>query len=235
MDPVVAAKVAKMLTEQLKSEEKRTRLLSLVLSIFAVLWFMSSAIIYMIEHPIETLIGSDSTQQQITESNVSIKSFSCIEDTVWYYLKEIGFNDYGAAAVMGNIRVESSFRTNANHNNHYFGHCQWGGGRWYGNAVSLSSYAALKGTDWTDLQTQLSFLEIECRMSYPSVYKQMKNATETQYACDYFCTYYEGCVGQLGNWAYSRVNGKPYQCLGDRRKYAEEYYSHYSSKIGKVN
>lgn len=225
MDPVTVAKIVQLAMKQLETEEKRHRMLMIMLSVVFLILFMFSVAIYVVTNPIDALFGDNSNA---TESSVVIKNYTDIEDTVWCYLKDIGFNDYGAAAVMGNIRIESSFDTAANHNNHYFGLCQWGGNRWDGNPVCLSNFAILKGTSWTDLQTQLSFFEMECRMLYSNVYDQMQNAIDVKYACDYFCTYYEGCVGELGNWAYSMVNGKAYQCLEDRRQYAQFYYNHYA-------
>lgn len=161
--------------------------------------------------------------------NVQIGDFTEVEMTVWDFLKQIGFNDIGCAAVMGNIRTESSFNVAANHNNHYFGLFQWGGGRWQGNAISLTSYACQVGTDWYDLGTQLNFFNLECSQKFDNVYMQMKTATDLIYATDYFCTKYEICIGKLGNWAYSVIDGQPYQCLADRRAYAKAYYEKYAN------
>lgn len=169
--------------------------------------------------------GSDS----FNIGNVQIGDFTEVELTVWDFLKQIGFNDIGCAAVMGNMKVESSFNVAANHNDHYFGLCQWGGGRWQGNAISLTSYACQVGTEWYDLGTQLNFFNLECSQSYNDVYMQMRNATEIIYATDYFCAKYEICIGTLGNWAYSVIDGKPYQCLVDRRAYAQAYYEKYAN------
>lgn len=232
MDPVTVAKIAHIAAQQLKDEKKRQRLLIIAITIACLVLFLFSTVVYIVTNPLDAIFGEHTYDfnVDINTSTVTIKDYSKVEDTVWYFLKDIGFSDYGAAGVMGNIKIESSFRTSANHNNRYFGLCQWGGGRWQGNPLSLSSFASLKGTNWTDLQTQLSFFDIECRTSYSKVYEQMKNATSVQYATDYFCTRYEICPGQLGNWAYSMVDGKAYQALADRRKYAEHYYNHYAVK-----
>lgn len=238
MDPVLVAKVAKMAAEQLKSEEKRTRLFNLVLAIVGAILLLSSAIVYMVTHPIEmgieAFFGDTNSPQQV--SNVIIKKCSSVEDTVWFYLKDIGFSDYGAAGAMGNAQAECSFDVSSCHNGIYHGLFQWGMGRWDGNPVCLKNFAEMKGMPWTDLQTQLSFFELECRVSYPGVYKQMVNATDVRYACDYFATKYEVCIGKGGDWAYSMVDGKPYQDLAKRRRYAEFYYKHYANKkFGKVD
>lgn len=232
MDPATAAKIAQIAIQQVKDKEKRQRILVFVISIVFLALFLFSTVVYTVTHPLDAIFGAHSYEIQIgNESSVAISNYSKVEDAVWQFLKDIGFNDYGAAGTMGNMKIESAFNTAANHNNHYFGLCQWGGGRWQGNPLSLSSFAEMKGTDWTNLQTQLSYFDIECRTSYKKVYEQMRTATSVQYATDYFCTYYEICPGQIGNWAYSMVNGQAYQCLADRRKYAEYYYKHYAAQI----
>lgn len=163
-----------------------------------------------------------------TIGSVTIGEYADVEDAVHEYLLGIGFNEIGACATMANIAVESGFNTAANHNNHYFGLCQWGGGRWYGNPISLLEYS--KGTEWFDLQTQLDFFQLECSVSYSDVFNQMMYATDLMYATDYFCSRYEICIGQGGAWTYSLVDGKPYQDLLKRRAKAELYYAKYGKE-----
>lgn len=230
MDPVVAAKIAQLTVQQLKDEKKRQKILAAALTILGLVLFMYSIVVYIVTHPLDAIFGEhpDGIKIELEDgSAVTIRDYSKVEDVVWSFLKDIGFSDHGAAGAMGNIRAESSFDTSACHSGIYHGLCQWGMGRWDGNPVCLKNFAELKGTEWTDLQTQLSYFELECRVSYPSVYKQMIDATDVQYACDYFCTKYEICVGKGGDWAYSMVDGKPYQDLAKRRRFAKSYYEHY--------
>jgi len=233
MDPVTAFKIAQAAAQQLKEEKKRERLLTIVLVLTGAVLFLYSIAVYIVTHPLDALFGDPFIP---SESNVSIKKYSEVEDTVWFYLKDIGFSDCGAAGVMGNIKAECNFNPADCYNGIYHGLCQWGMGRWEGNVVkqkgktivvNLKGFSELRGTDWTDLETQLYFFDLECRVAYPNVYKQMTIATDVQYACDYFCTKYEDCVGKSGDWAYSMVDGKPYQALATRRRYAEFYYNHY--------
>lgn len=181
----------------------------------------NSRYIILLYNGSETVIGN---------IKLDMSEFKQNEDAVWHFLKEIGFSDIGAAAVMGNAKIESSFNPTANHNNHYFGLFQWGGGRWNGNEISLSEFS--KSGSWCDLETQLNFFNLECSKSYENVYNQMKTATDLVYATDYFCVWYEGCIGNSGNWAYSVINNKAYQCLADRRAYAQAYYQKYASGEG---
>ena len=182
-------------------------------------------------HTSRYLILLYNDDSSVSIGHIQIGESSEMEQAVWEFLHTIGFNDIGAAAAMGNIKIESSFNPAANHNNNYFGICQWGGGRWQGNTLSLLSFAGQSGTEWYNLETQLNFFNLECSTSYSNVYMQMKNATDIIYATDCFCVYYEGCVGTLGNWANSVINGQPYQCLADRRAYAQAYYKKYAGNV----
>lgn len=164
----------------------------------------------------------------VSIGTIKIGAFDENEPAIWKFLELIGFNEIGRAAAMGNMKTESSYDPNANNNNNYFGICQWGLGRWTGNTISLSSYAAQVGTAWNDLETQLNFFNLECSTSYSNVYAQMKTATDLIYATDYFCVYYEGCVGDLGDSAVSIINGKVYQGLAERRANALDILQRYS-------
>ena len=165
----------------------------------------------------------------VSIGTIELGDVSDNETAVWKFLEAIGFNEIGRAAVMGNMKIESGFNPNANHNDRYYGLCQWGGGRWNGNPLNLSGFAASCGTPWNDFQTQLNYFNAECSTSFSNVYMQMKNATDIIYATDYFCCYYEICPGEIGNWATSIIDGKAYQCLADRRAYAQAYYQKYAS------
>ncbi len=165
-----------------------------------------------------SLMYGDETGTAI--GNVTIGN-SVGEEAVHQFLIEIGFNEIGACATMGNIDVESGFNSAANNGGHHFGICQWGGGRW----TALVEFCRPK--EWYDLEAQLNFFSHECQSAYKDVYMQMVNATDLTYATDYFCTKYEICIGAGGAWTYSLVDGKPYQDLLKRRAKAELYYAKY--------
>lgn len=79
-----------------------------------------------------------------------------VTTTVWYFLKNAGFSDAAIAGIMGNMDAESGVLPDAEQPNgdHAIGICQWAKGR----KTALINYAVAKGTDWTDLHTQLLFL-----------------------------------------------------------------------------
>lgn len=228
MDPITVIKVAQIAAEQLKSEEKRRRLLMTIITILFSIVFLFSVVVYVVTNPIDAIFY-DSSDITIS-TDIKVKHFGSNEDKVWNFLKQIGFSDVGAAATMGNMYVESHFNPAANNNDIYHGICQWGLGRWSGNNISLSGFAATCGTSWTDIDTQLKFFNLECGTLFNKVYKEMINATDLIYATDYFCVKYEICPGTHGKWANSIIDGKPYQGLAERREKAIEYLNHYSKE-----
>lgn len=88
------------------------------------------------------------------------------EEKIWNFLiTELGFNDLQAAGIMGNIEQESGFDPNAlNPSSGAYGIVQWYAGR----RTALESFAASKGTDKSDLGTQLEFLKKELETDYKS-------------------------------------------------------------------
>ena len=78
-------------------------------------------------------------------------------EIAWNFFKSKGFNDYGTAGILGNFQTESPGINPAGH--------QWGGGpgrgiaQWEvgGRHDNLVRFAAQRGTEWTDLVTQLEF------------------------------------------------------------------------------
>jgi len=230
MDPVLVAKAVILAAKQVKSEERRQTLLIILLSVLVLIGFLFSVVTYIVTHPIDAFFYDGSSNIEVTD-NIKITTTSNVELKIWNYMKEIGFSDAGAAAALGNMKAESGFNPSASNGSH-FGICQWGGGRWKGNKISLLDYSTRCGLMWNDLDVQLNFFRAECifssdkgiETSFYKVYKEMQNATDVIYATDYFCCKYEICPGTLGNWAYSVVDNKPYQGLADRRAYALAYY-----------
>lgn len=87
-------------------------------------------------------------------------------DKIWSYFKKQGFSDAGTAGIMANLQAESGLNPAQK---------QLGGGpgrglaQWEGPRFkNLVNYAQSKGTDWTDLKTQLDFLMQEMNSDYKS-------------------------------------------------------------------
>lgn len=156
--------------------------------------------------------------------NLDVSAYESNAKATWDYLKNMGFNDVGAAGMMGNIACESHFNPSAGAGRSHQGIVQWGGGRLTG----LNSYAVSVGTPWNVLQTQLDYMAIELRGAYRGVFSAISNANDITYATDYVAAYYEVCPGTLGDWAYSTINGAAYQGLNTRRQFALKYYTSYA-------
>lgn len=84
-----------------------------------------------------------------------------------------GLTPEQAYGVMGNLQVESSLNPSAyNGNEGAIGIAQWEGGR----RAALQAFAASRGTNETDLETQLEFMLHEWKTTESSAYQQIRSA-----------------------------------------------------------
>ena len=129
---------------------------------------------------------------------------------IWDFLKKEGFNDYGAAGLMGNLQAESGLLpnnlqntfnsklglsdeeytkridngtyTNFVHDSAGYGLAQW---TYWSRKQNLLNFAKSKGKSIGDLEIQMQFLITELRNSYRnSVYNILKTTTSIQQASD---------------------------------------------------
>lgn len=129
---------------------------------------------------------------------------------IWNFLKKEGFNDYGAAGLMGNLDAESGLRSNnlqdtysrefglsdiqytqkvdnGTYTNFVKDEAGYGLAQWtyWSRKQNLLNYAKAKGKSIGDLEMQLGFLCKELREQYTnSVYNILKTATSVQQASD---------------------------------------------------
>lgn len=129
---------------------------------------------------------------------------------IWNFLKKEGFNDYGAAGLMGNLDAESGLRSNnlqdtysrefglsdtqytqkvdnGTYTNFIKDEAGYGLAQWtyWSRKQNLLNYAKAKGKSIGDLEMQLEFLCKELKESYTnSVYNILKTATSVQQASD---------------------------------------------------
>lgn len=115
--------------------------------------------------------------------------------TIWLYLKELGYNDYVCAGILGNIMNEVGGNTMKlkvdliDHSGYYYGICQWSKGGyprvWY-----------------TDLDFQLDFLRDTIQYELNTYgymyqkgmkYSQFLNLTDSRQAALMFAKSYERC------------------------------------------
>ena len=156
---------------------------------------------------------------------------SSIEDKVWFTLKSAGYSDEAVAGAMGNIKYESGgFNPSAIEGGTGvgFGLCQWS----YGRRTALESYAASKGKQPSDEDTQVEFLLTELT---PGAQGPARG-----YA-SYQLLYYHGYNGDMWSkastpeeaatafcWSFERPKtSAANSSMSTRRQYAREYYEKY--------
>lgn len=132
------------------------------------------------------------------------------DKTIWDFLKQQGFNDFGIAGLMGNLDAESGLIPTNLQNTHNtkfklsdtqytqqvdngtytnfvkdeagYGLAQW---TYWSRKQNLLNYAKSKNKSIGDLNMQLEFLIKELKESYTnSVYNVLKTATSVQQASD---------------------------------------------------
>ena len=156
---------------------------------------------------------------------------SSIEDKVWFTLKSAGYSDEAVAGAMGNIKWESGgFNPSAIEGGSGigFGLCQWS----YGRRTALEAYAASKGKQPSDEDTQVEFLLTELTPGAQG---------PAQGYASYQLLYYHGYNGDMWSkastpeeaatafcWSFERpktADGN--SSMSTRRQYAREYYEKY--------
>lgn len=172
-------------------------------------------------------------------------------EKIWNFLIDEGFNDYGTAGKMGNLRPESNLEptnlqnscekrlnytdaeyTAAVDNGTYKNFVNDGAG--YGLAqwtfptrkAALLEYAKSAGKSIGDLETQLRFMVKELKENFRPVYMALKTASSVKEASDLVLTKYEAPKDQS-----DAVKRK-------RAEYGQEYFNRFSGageKKGEIN
>ena len=145
----------------------------------------------------------------------------------WTYFTGAGFTPQCTAGIMGNLQQESGIDPTKKQ---YGGGPGRGIGQWTvseGRFAGLKAHASSKGKDWTDLQSQLEWVDLELQGKDSSTlshlkrlcggYDAFKQITDLRRACDIF------------EQAFERA-GKP--MMANRYKYAEQFYSKFSTSSG---
>ena len=164
-------------------------------------------------------------------------------DIAWNYFRNNGFTQECAAAIMGNIQAESSFKSDniqSGGKGPAAGLFQWENyntksGRW----KSLYNYASKKNKSWTDVEVQLDFAmsELEgCLRTYTGpngAHGTYKNGTpwgwpKEKLSLDQYKAYKN--VNEATE-IFSRVFERPsIPHMDNRKKYANNYLAQYKNK-----
>lgn len=137
-------------------------------------------------------------------------------------LMSMGFTASAAAGVVGNLVQESGLRTDAiGDNGTSGGLAQWHNERW----EKLKRFAAARGKDWTDLDTQIEFLAEEMRTSYADTYAKMQSAELPEIAGQIMTDEYEKPDSASANYAQRQANARAaYEAMRSGNKQADDYH-----------
>lgn len=137
-------------------------------------------------------------------------------------LMSMGFTASAAAGVVGNLVQESGLRTDAiGDNGTSGGLAQWHNERW----EALKRFAAARGKDWTDLDTQIEFLAEEMRTSYADTYAKMQSAELPEIAGQIMTDEYEKPDSASANYAQRQANARAaYEAMQSGKKRADDYH-----------
>ena len=150
-----------------------------------------------------------STTSSGTGSSVALGNYENPKEFIRDFLREKIGNDYGVAALMGNLHAESGLRAknlqnsyeksigmtddeytaavdNGSYNNFIKDSAGYGIAQWtyYSRKQALLEFAREKGTSVGDLQTQLEFLWKELSTGYPGVLNTLKTTSSIREASD---------------------------------------------------
>lgn len=137
-------------------------------------------------------------------------------------LMSMGFTASAAAGVVGNLVQESGLRTDAIGDNGTSG----GLAQWHNERLdALKRFAAARGKEWTDLDTQIEFLAEEMRTSYADTYAKMQSAELPEIAGQIMTDEYEIPDPASANYAQRQANARAaYEAMQSGNKQADDYH-----------
>lgn len=137
-------------------------------------------------------------------------------------LMSMGFTASAAAGVVGNLVQESGLRTDAIGDNGTSG----GLAQWHNERLdALKRFAAARGKEWTDLDTQIEFLAEEMRTSYADTYAKMQSAELPEIAGKIMTDEYEIPDPASANYEQRQANARAaYEAMQSGNKQADDYH-----------
>ena len=137
-------------------------------------------------------------------------------------LISMGFTASAAAGVVGNLVQESGLRTDAIGDNGTSG----GLAQWHNERLdALKRFAAARGKEWTDLDTQIEFLAEEMRTSYADTYAKMQSAELPEIAGKIMTDEYERPDPASANYGQRIANARAaYEAMRSGNKQADDYH-----------
>lgn len=120
----------------------------------------------------------------------------------------MGMNKAQAVGVLANMKRESNYQPTADNGIGYYGLCQWGGGR----LENLKNWCDSNGYDYTTIDGQLHFLQMEIQSTYPNTYSQLMACEDTSDGA-YMAGYIFGKGYEVAGETLSDAGGKDAQAL----------------------
>lgn len=165
---------------------------------------------------------------------LDVSGYSDNAAAVWDYLISMGMSEAGAAGVMGNALIESSFNPEAYNPAGYYGLFQWGGGR-------LSFLQSRP--NYNTVQVQLDYFKYEMEGQFPQLMSFLKTTDNPALAAEAFLVVHERAVGSDPSYCsplqysipnydgYGAMAGTMYQAAKERREGASNLFSSFSGHI----
>ncbi len=169
-----------------------------------------------------------------------------VEEQVWTYFKNKGFSPQGIAGMMGNIYIESHFKTNNLQDDYEislglsdieytrrvdngtytnfindsagYGLVQW---TWHTLKADLYNLCKSRGKSIADLGCQLD--QLYAHLQSEGLYTKIKNATSVADATEFFMIKFE------------KPDDQSREAINERVSYAEKYFQQFNNKGGSSN
>jgi predicted PurR-regulated permease PerM len=109
------------------------------------------------------------------------------ESTAWNFFKSKGYSSDQVSGIIGNLMTESNLDPNSKSGDGSYGIAQWRGGRLQG----LYDFASKNGSDASDINTQLAYIEYELNNSESNAKAQLQNSSGAKDSAYAFSKYYE--------------------------------------------
>ena len=128
---------------------------------------------------VDLFSGSDTSTTTTGGSTVDISGESDYATGVWKFLIGKGYSPQAAAGILGNMTQESGVDPTViqgGGKGPAAGICQWENWRTKSSRwKAMSDYASSKGKDWTDLQSQLEWLDLELQGKDSTTLSKLKS------------------------------------------------------------
>lgn len=175
---------------------------------------------------IEVVVEEKPKYATLSEITSESSTEDCIR-AIMQYLIDNGYTTEAAAAVVGNIAVESAFHPETvGYQGDYYGLCQWnttyGGGYWWD---TIRSWLSDNGFGEYSFEGQVRAI-IECpekKCFAEWCQEEMTSLTNIDQATELFTVYYECCIGGEDRTQYY-AKGTCYQDLNLRKSEAKIAY-----------